>query len=426
LQQLDRGYRQTKWAADELLLRARSRGFPVTLYRVPFVCGDSQTGVWNTKDFLSRMFKACIELQAVPKQDAYVDTLPVDYVADLIVDLALKAESVGRVFHLSSPKGLHWSSAIAWLREQGYTLEEQEPARWLSGLRHFLHQDADQNTHALLPILEALPTDRLLLFVAYPSLAGELLSRLTTTPYASPAYRTVPELDQAVLARLFQYFHDVGFLKSTPGWAGRPTPVLESGARAPAPRPARLLDTELAAWQVKKFLHLHKTLSGSGQGELSWDGLALLLARLQQQRHGQEPSAGGAAVHTAGLQLWKTLASHLDHDHDGIIRAQDFLRLPELARRDIAQIGKLPQWLFTIGVALYALMDVRQRGQLAAAEYSNFLAALGCPAESPAEFARLDLNRDGAIDLEEMEELYVQWLLSTAPEDPGNFLFGSF
>ena len=85
----------------------------MTLYRVPFVCGDSQTGVWNTKDFLSRMFKACIELQAVPKQDAYVDTLPVDYVADLIVDLALKAESVGRVFHLSSPKGLHWSSAIA-------------------------------------------------------------------------------------------------------------------------------------------------------------------------------------------------------------------------------------------------------------------------------------------------------------------------
>ena len=71
-------------------------------------------------------------------------------------------------------------------------------------------------------------------------------------------------------------------------------------------------------------------------------------------------------------------------------------------------------------------MDVRQRGQLAAAEYRNFLAALGCPAESPAEFARLDLNRDGAIDLEEMEELYVQWLLSTAPEDPGNFLFGSF
>ena len=159
---------------------------------------------------------------------------------------------------------------------------------------------------------------------------------------------------------------------------------------------------------------------------MSWDSLSLLLAKLQQLRRGDDPSAGGAAVPTAGRRLWEALASHLDNDHDGIISAEDFLRLIDWARHDMAQIGKLPQWLFTIGVALYALMDVRQRGQLAAAEYSNFLAALGCPSESAAEFARLDLNRDGAIDMEEMEELYIQWLLSTAPEDPGNFLFGSF
>jgi L-2-aminoadipate reductase len=43
-QGLRSGYGQTKWVAEQLVFRARSRGVPATIIRPGYIVGDSSTG----------------------------------------------------------------------------------------------------------------------------------------------------------------------------------------------------------------------------------------------------------------------------------------------------------------------------------------------------------------------------------------------
>lgn len=63
------GYTQTKWVAEQLVKRARSRGIPTHILRPGYVTGDAETGVSNVDDFLCRLLKGCVELKAAPIMD---------------------------------------------------------------------------------------------------------------------------------------------------------------------------------------------------------------------------------------------------------------------------------------------------------------------------------------------------------------------
>lgn len=56
---------QSKWIAELIVLEARNRGVPVTIFRPGYVTGDSKTGVMNTDDYLVRLLKGCIQLGKV-------------------------------------------------------------------------------------------------------------------------------------------------------------------------------------------------------------------------------------------------------------------------------------------------------------------------------------------------------------------------
>nr|WP_324613209.1 SDR family oxidoreductase [Streptomyces sp. SBT349] len=43
---------QSKWVAEQVIELGRSRGLPVSVYRVDVVCGDRVTGACQTKDFV--------------------------------------------------------------------------------------------------------------------------------------------------------------------------------------------------------------------------------------------------------------------------------------------------------------------------------------------------------------------------------------
>ena len=74
------GYSQSKWVAERIVVEARSRGFPVSIYRPGRITGHSRTGVGNNDDLFSRLLKACVQLGQVPELDAafVTDIVPVD------------------------------------------------------------------------------------------------------------------------------------------------------------------------------------------------------------------------------------------------------------------------------------------------------------------------------------------------------------
>lgn len=63
---LGTGYGQSKWAGEYLVREAGRRGLKGTIIRSGYVLGDSVTGTTNTDDFLIRMIKGCIQLNARP------------------------------------------------------------------------------------------------------------------------------------------------------------------------------------------------------------------------------------------------------------------------------------------------------------------------------------------------------------------------
>jgi L-aminoadipate-semialdehyde dehydrogenase len=85
---LTAGYGQSKWVAEQLVMRARMRGLPATIIRPGYIVGHSKTGVTNTDDFIWRLVKGCIQLGKVPRISNVVNMCNVDYVADCVVHVA--------------------------------------------------------------------------------------------------------------------------------------------------------------------------------------------------------------------------------------------------------------------------------------------------------------------------------------------------
>ncbi len=126
------GYAQSKWVAEKLVVLARSRGVPVTIYRPGLITGDSRTGAWNTEDVLSKMMRSWVELGSVPETDAATDMTPVDYVARGIVYLSLRSSSISKVFHLFNETPVYLRELVDGIRSLGFKLEQIPYDQWRS------------------------------------------------------------------------------------------------------------------------------------------------------------------------------------------------------------------------------------------------------------------------------------------------------
>ena len=82
------GYAQSKCVAESLVRQAAERGSRATVARPTLVSGDSTSGISNADDLLSRFLRGCIEMGAAPDLDWAMDCVPVDHVADAMVQLA--------------------------------------------------------------------------------------------------------------------------------------------------------------------------------------------------------------------------------------------------------------------------------------------------------------------------------------------------
>jgi thioester reductase-like protein len=104
--QLDNGYAQSKWVAEQMCHEAAQRGLPVSILRPGNMAPSSLTGQWNTSDFIYLLLKGCAALGAVPaRSDWFFDMTPVDYAAHAIVHFAAlhPVEALGQTLHVQNP-----------------------------------------------------------------------------------------------------------------------------------------------------------------------------------------------------------------------------------------------------------------------------------------------------------------------------------
>jgi thioester reductase-like protein len=226
------GYTQSKWVAEKLTTIARSRGLPVTVYRPGIITGHSQTGVWNTDDFMSRLIKSWIELGSAPDLDGATDMTPVDYVSSAIVRLSLSAQAPGKVYHLVNPKQIHLRELTAWIRSSGYTIEHVTYDQWRTELLSRGQRFKGQAAHSLVPLFsartreESLPggnnqlqpdarntVDQIgsIMAAQYAARSVTFDDRQTRDALDGSSI-TCPVVDGDVFARYISYFARTGFL----------------------------------------------------------------------------------------------------------------------------------------------------------------------------------------------------------------------
>ena len=87
--------------------------------------------------------------------------------------------------------------------------------------------------------------------------------------------------------------------------------------------------------------------------------------------------------------------------------------------------GLFEQMIRPIGHTVFTMLDADGDGAVTAHEYALIYDNGGLdPADAAPAFARLDLNHDGRLTIEEMMTLLDQFFRSEDPAAPGNALFG--
>lgn len=210
-EELVSGYTQTKWVSEKLLAEAARRGFEVTVFRPGFISGRSDSGIWPVEhDHLLRIIKGCVQMGAAALSDMTPNMAPVNFVSRAVVQIALSPGTAGRVFNLSNPHMVSWTTLLGWLGEFGYPVEMLQQAEWKE--RFLKHLDRDNALYPFLPLyLGGDTTDRHALLV---SKLGKVRNDAAASILSENGI-DFPVIDRALWKRYVQFFRNSGFLTET-------------------------------------------------------------------------------------------------------------------------------------------------------------------------------------------------------------------
>jgi len=165
------GYAQSKWVAEQLVIRARSLGLPVCIYRPGIIAGDSRTGAWSTSDATSRLIKVSVESRLTPDINAAMDMTPVDYVSSALVHLSSLKQAIGAIYHLANPKLVYAKDLISWMRCFGYPIHRVPYDDWRTQMANVTGQ-SETNASSLAPLFRTLGAADMPAWVANIQAAG--------------------------------------------------------------------------------------------------------------------------------------------------------------------------------------------------------------------------------------------------------------
>jgi nonribosomal peptide synthetase MxcG len=136
---LQDGYQQSKWAAERSAQIASELGYPVNIYRLARVVGDTDTGAINDKDLVWNIIAASVRNGAFPQLALQEPWTPVDAVTHAMVAIAQQPEC-GGVFNLMPQHTVALSDVFQWLQHGGFNLLSVPLNEWCERLQHSNHE----------------------------------------------------------------------------------------------------------------------------------------------------------------------------------------------------------------------------------------------------------------------------------------------
>ena len=113
------GYNQSKWVAEQILERARERGFHVAIFRPSRIIFNKEKLHYNQNDLLTLTLKFSIGHNILPDYDHVLvgNLVNVDTVSRAILVISLKRSSYGKNFNIYNPNNTPFAKFALPLRQ---------------------------------------------------------------------------------------------------------------------------------------------------------------------------------------------------------------------------------------------------------------------------------------------------------------------
>jgi Ca2+-binding EF-hand superfamily protein len=178
----------------------------------------------------------------------------------------------------------------------------------------------------------------------------------------------------------------------------------------------------LTDYQKTKFDTYFRHLDRDGSGAVEWADFETVVENIRAAKGWSAEEARYQRLVEAQRDYWQKITERVDKDGDGKVSPAEFNAFHESVGRDIEEHGRAPAWAVALVHAYHRMLDTAGNGTIDEDEYGVYLKALGSRVNPGEAFRRLDLDRDGAIDISEMEKLFTQYIISDNPGEPGNYL----
>ncbi|XP_039290214.1 linear gramicidin synthase subunit D-like [Nilaparvata lugens] len=121
------GYDQTKWLAEQLVLRSAQSGLPCVVYRL----GSTKRASCNPSDFTLYMIQGVIRTETVPDIKWKIEMTPIDFVQEMFVELFLDLNnSIGKIYHFVNEDQLPCEELWKLMERRGYHLKSLPYNDW--------------------------------------------------------------------------------------------------------------------------------------------------------------------------------------------------------------------------------------------------------------------------------------------------------
>ncbi len=144
-------YSKSKWVSEKIIEIALTRHLPVKTFRLGIVTGDSKTGSYNEKDFLTNLFKYCIKIQAYPTIDINVDMTPINYVREVVSYIGLKKTN-NSIFHITNPQSISWEKLMSTINTLEFKLIQKSEQQWINDIHNIEQANNDSYLELFKPL----------------------------------------------------------------------------------------------------------------------------------------------------------------------------------------------------------------------------------------------------------------------------------
>lgn len=184
----------------------------------------------------------------------------------------------------------------------------------------------------------------------------------------------------------------------------------------------------LSPVQIRKFTTLFQHQARHDKHFLTMQDYTLLASAISTafdwpNRDPHQSQFRLAALKSHLQTFFLRLSAKSDSNKDGKITLDEYLAYMQRQVLECKNMGLAAPWVKESTRQLLLLIDQHASDSLTLDEYRKMLQALESDADPDAAFDRLDQDRDGALNRAELDRLALEFMLSSAPEAPGNLLY---